>query len=853
MLLHHLSKETDQRRTSRHCIRQTPSGEYSRRTREQVFDVVMQVGITSDRLKLAQLLLSGGRNEEALTIYEKIISTDPLCIDAITGRGGCLWNLGKKNEAVQCYMTVLTNDPDHVIALYGLALAHYDCRQFIQMITLLERAHHCLYKLPADSDYRNKITLLYVQAITDYGTQLKMEGNREAAISHYTKAIQLYPNHAPTFYNSGVLCSDMGRLDEALTYYNRAIMIDPYCAEAHCNIGFVEKSRGNNLAAIEHYARAIRVRPNYDIALHNMAVAMSDLGTEMKNRGDVKGGISKYKEAIHYDVRYSPAYYNLGVAYTQLGKSNKAKHMYELAISFNPTYAEAHNNLGVLYERKGNVEKALQCYRVAVSSNPQFIQPLNNIGVIFTAQGKVDEAIVNLMAVIEAKPEYSETYNNLGVLYRDLGDIPQSISNYDKCLQVNPSAPNAAQNRLLSMNYSDTLTVEEVQRAHFHWGSTVCPKLPPRPNRRVVDGRAIRVGYISPDFFTHSVSYFIESLLSNHNNKECTAVCYSNAHIEDARTIELRKMVKEWRNVNGISAQEVCKMIVDDDIDVLVELAGHTAGNRMDVINLRPCAIQMTYLGYPNTTGHPCMDYRMTDEVCDPHHTTQKFSEKLLRIPGTPHLHNGYVTFGSFNNLAKITDSVISLWSKVLIAVPHSRLVVKCKPFVSQSVRARFLARFAVHGIDPFRIDMMGLTSLTEDHLRSYRLMDVSLDTFPYAGTTTTCEALYMGVPVLTLTGKTHAQNVSASILKAVGCDRFICDTDISFVEAAKSICEDLVDLQRVRASLRAQMQSSPLCDAPNFTRKVEEMYRKICTEEAEEDERITLQRDTKGSTTGAL
>ncbi|KAG9138427.1 hypothetical protein Leryth_012718 [Lithospermum erythrorhizon] len=319
----------------------------------------------------------------------------------------------------------------------------------------------------------------------------------------------------------------------------------------------------------------------------------------------------------------------------------------------------------------------------------------------------------------------------------------------------------------------------------------------------------------------------------------------------DAKTIRFREKVLKkggiWRDIYGVDEKIVANLVREDKVDILVELTGHTANNKLGMMACRPAPIQVTWIGYPNTTGLPAIDYRITDSLADPLGSKQKHVEELVRLPEcflcytpspeagpvcpTPALTNGFVTFGSFNNLAKITPKVLQIWARILCAVPNSRLIVKCKPFCCDSIRQRFLTTLEQLGLESQRVDLLPLILLNHDHMQSYALMDISLDTFPYAGTTTTCESLYMGVPCVTMGGAVHAHNVGVSLLKAVditGLGNLVAENEDNYVKLAIQLASDISKLSNLRMSLRDLMRKSPLCDGPKFTIGLESAYRNM-------------------------
>ncbi|KAL6988453.1 hypothetical protein U1Q18_014204 [Sarracenia purpurea var. burkii] len=436
------------------------------------------------------------------------------------------------------------------------------------------------------------------------------------------------------------------------------------------------------------------------------------------------------------------------------------------------------------------------------------------------------------------------------VLYRDAGSITQAVEAYEQCLKIDPDSRNAGQNRLLAMNYIDEGIDDKLFEAHRDWGRRFTrlhpqytswdnPKEPERP---------LVIGYVSPDYFTHSVSYFIEAPLVYHDYANYKVVVYAAVVKADAKTNKFRdKVLKKggiWRDIYGMDEKKVASMVREDNVDILVELTGHTANNKLGMMACRPAPVQVTWIGYPNTTGLPTIDYRITDSLADPPDTRQKHVEELARLPEcflcytpspeagpvspTPALTHGFVTFGSFNNLAKITPKVLQVWARILCAVPNSRLVVKCKPFCCDSVRLRFLSTLEQLGLESLQVDLLPLILLNHDHMQAYSLMDISLDTFPYAGTTTTCESLYMGVPCVTMGGSVHAHNVGVSLLKSVGLGHLVAKNEDEYVQLAIKLASNVTALSTLRTDLRNLMSKSPLCDGSKFTLGLESTYRKM-------------------------
>lgn len=822
-----------------------------------------------DALSYANILRSRNKFADALGLYETVLETEPTNVEAHIGKGICLQMQSAIPKAFECFAEAIALDPQNACALTHCGVLYKDEGHLLEAAEAYQKA------LVVDPTYKLAAEYLAI-VLTDLGTSLKLAGNVHEGIQKYYEALKADSHYAPAYYNLGVVYSEMMQYDMALNCYEKAALQRPMYAEAYCNMGVIYKNRGDLDAAIACYERCLAVSPNFEIAKNNMAIALTDLGTKVKLEGDIHQGIAHYKKALLYNWHYADAMYNLGVAYGELLKFDMAIVMYELALHFNPHCAEACNNLGVIYKDRDNLDKAVECYQMALSIKPSFSQSLNNLGVVYTVQGKMDAAASMIEKAIMANPAYAEAYNNLGVLHRDAGNIMLAIEAYERCLQIDPDSRNAGQNRLLAMNYIYEGEDDKLYIAHREWGKrfmNLYPRYttwdnPKDPERQLV------IGYVSPDYFTHSVSYFIEAPLACHDYSNYKVVVYSAVVKADAKTHRFRERVLKkgglWRDIYGIDEKKVASIVREDKVDILVELTGHTANNKLGLMACRPAPVQATWIGYPNTTGLPTIDYRFTDSLADPLETRQKHVEELVRLPGcflcytpspeagpvveTPALSNGFITFGSFNNLAKITPRVLRVWAKILCAIPTSRLVVKCKPFCCDSVRQRFLSTLENLGLESLRVDLLPLILLNHDHMQAYSLMDISLDTFPYAGTTTTCESLYMGVPCVTMAGSVHAHNVGVSLLHQVGLTNLIAQTEDEYVSKALELASNIPLLSSLRMCLRERMLKSKISDGHNFVHGLESTYRKLWHRYCEGDvpslRRCNMENLHEGSTT---
>ncbi|MBD29307.1 MAG: hypothetical protein CMO38_08665, partial [Verrucomicrobiaceae bacterium] len=445
----------------------------------------------------------------------------------------------------------------------------------------------------------------------------------------------------------------------------------------------------------------------------------------------------------------------------------------------------------------------------------------------------------------ELKPEYAEAYNNLGNAFNSLGKHEEAIATYNKAIKLRPDYAEAYSNRNLSLNYSSCWEKAFIFEQHLEFEKKFGePDIKTPSNARFCDRpkTLLRIGYVSSDFKIHSVAHFFESLLENHTSTNVETFCYYNDTRIDKTTRRLMRYSDHWRSVVGLSDADLVQIIKDDNINILVDLAGHTSKNRLLVFAQKPAPIQITWLGYPNTTGLKAIDYRFTDIIADPIGESDKMhSEKLIRLKNTflcykgnkniftnydpPSKSQGYITFGSFNNLAKITPAVIKVWSSILHNSPNSQLLLKSRQLRFNSKEC--LSHFEKEGITEDRIKLLGFLS-KDDHLALYNSIDTCLDPFPFNGATTTCEALWMGVPVITLIGDRHAGRVGASLLTNLGMTNLIAQDSDDYIEKALKVSNDRDYLQRLRENIRGLMLNSSLCDGQAFATEVERVYHKI-------------------------
>ncbi|KAL3139709.1 hypothetical protein ABBQ38_004018 [Trebouxia sp. C0009 RCD-2024] len=832
------------------------------------------------QLRRSEVLLRRGKHDEALRLLENIIVSDPVNAEALHLRGQCFVAKNNSVGAFASFAAAVAVQPSHAHALVACAVLYRASGQLARAVAALETAAAAA---PNDA----AVQQAYAAGLNATATQLKSAGQRKAALVKYQQAVDICPTYADGFYDLGVYYSEDSQFDKAAEEYKRCLQLKPHFAEAHCNLGVIHHLLGRLDEALAAHQQAYRYAPGLKLVQEHLAMAYSDKATQIKEQGDTAAAIGLYEQALALNPGYVRAIYNLGVAHAECGQHDKAIFMYNMAVALDPTCAEAYNNLAVVMREAGNLEAAVQACQAALQIRPVFPQCLNNLATLYTSQGRAFEALHLLQAALLAWPNYAEAHNNLGVLQRDMGSIPEALASYETCLKLDANNRNAGQNRLLALNYIYDGADPMVCEAHAAWGDHFQQQFMPLPPLqhadRLADSAAdlatssadgtpaevaaavagdslaadsacassapLVVGYISPDLFTHSVSYFAEAPLRHHHSSRVKHVVYNCSPRGDSKTQMLKGATEAaggvWREAAKLSEQDLAALVREDGVQLLVELTGQTANNRLGVMALQPAPLQLTWIGYPNSTGLKAVHYRLTDALCDPANTEQTFVEELIRLPGCflcytpatdapevaplPALLNGFVTFGSFNNMAKITPEVIEAWVKILQAVPSSRFLLKNKPFACPAAREHVLQLFVKKGIAAHRIDLLPLAAANADHLATYGDVDISLDTFPYAGTTTTCESLYMGVPCVTLAGACHAHNVGVSLLSTIGINnKWVATDQCEYMDKAVQAASNVVALSKLRQNLRQQVLDSPLCDAGTFVSGLETCYSQL-------------------------
>ena len=599
----------------------------------------------------------------------------------------------------------------------------------------------------------------------------------------------------------GILAHKSGDLKTAEACYRRALAVDSGHVEANFLLGCVAHKTGHIEPAIQLMRKAVDKVPDNAHYLGRLATALADAG-----RFD--DAITAFRRADAITPDEPSLQNNFAAALHNVGEKEEAERRFRHALSLDPAQANTWYNLGNLYESQGRYAEAIEVYQRAVKLAPQ-------------------------VAAIQ---------NNLARVYEAKGDFERAIEHYRKALALNPGLMQVYSNILFLQSYHVLLDPEAMLKAHLEWvrhfgcaeRAGALGEFRPREA-----GRRLRVGYVSPDLRQHSVSYFFEPILAHHDRSRFEIFCYAELPHADAVSQRLRELSDGWRMTAGQPDEAVARQIRADDIDVLVDLAGHTAGNRLGVFCFRPAPVQVTYLGYFTTTGLSTMDYWLSDEVLTPPDTEELSSEEVWRLPGcclgyTPPVDapdvaarpaDGALVLGSFNDLSKVSAETVSLWASVMRALPEATLLLKARQLSDTDVRRDLTQAFAREGVAADRLQLMGRTGSVHAHLELYGRVDIALDTIPRTGGTTTAEALWMGVPVVTLAGGRYIERLSATMLSAVGLDDWVTHDRTSYIGRVERAAHDVAGRRTLRHSLRERVRDSALCHGRDLAERLETAY----------------------------
>jgi len=733
--------------------------------------------------------------------------------------------------------------------LLNAALAHHQAGRLAEAKTLYSRI---LAIAPKHADALHFMGLLACQI-----------NQHEAGLALIRESIAAYPS--PIYHNNfGNALREAGRLSESIDAYRSAIALQHDYPEAHSNLGNALREAGEARAALESCVQALELRPGY-------AQAYNNLGNALKDIGELDAAAASYGEAIVARPAFAEAHLNLGQVHEAQGRLDAALESYRTSIALAPQLAAAHDSLGAMLMQRGDIDEAIEAYRRVVELEPQSAHAHNTLGNALNSAGRAGEAVPSYEQAIALQPEFADAWhnlanalrrlgvptravdyaqraiqlrddnpsfhNNLGTILADLTQFDAALQSYRFALALDPDYGESHTCVLFGQSYVANWSAKTHLADARYFGERMAARAQPYTQWPALEapsrgGRPLNVGFVSADMRKHPVGYFLECALAHLDRTRIEPIAYSNGLQNDELTARIRPRFAAWRHVADRDDATLAKLIHEDGIDILVDLSGHTAHNRLPMFAWRPAPVQVSWLGYFATTGLAEIDYVLADPHVVPPGEETQYVERIWRLPDCylcftlpdeatpvsplPALANGYLTFGCFNNHKKLNDGVIAVWSRVLRAVPSARLLLKNHQLSEAMIRRDTLARFAAHGIGPDRLMLEG-PSPRDRYFAAYHRVDFALDPFPYPGGTTSVEGLWMGVPVLGRRGDRFLAHLGEMVLKTVGLPEWIATDDDDYVARAVALASDLPALAALRAGLRERVVRSPLCDALRF------------------------------------
>jgi predicted O-linked N-acetylglucosamine transferase (SPINDLY family) len=749
-------------------------------------------------------------------------SAPPLDLQELVHRAREAYGSGRLSDAGALCREILDARPDQP-----------DAEALLGVIALQEESHDAaalhlasaIRSCPHVPEYRYNL-----------GLALVGQGQSAAAAEQFREALALEPDFVAAHNNLANALKELGETEGARRHYERALALDAGHPGAHNNLAILLKDSGDHDAALMHVRMALHAAPRF-------ADAWFNLGNTLRSVDRVDESIEAYREAVSLDPTFTDAWVGLGQLLQQSRRFQEAEDAYVAALRLDPAMADVHFSLGNLMCGLRREVDAIPHYRSAVEIDPTYAEAHCALGRALRKLSFYEAAVHTARRAIDTCPGSADAHALLGMLLTEQGLAHQALDELRRAIAMEPGDGNHSAliwALCCHPDYGADAILQEARRwqathAEQPGGEPPAFANDPSPERR------LKIGYMSPDFKRHPVGYFLASVIREHDRDAFEVMCFSSVLEKDDMTDELMGHADDWREIRELDDEALAGMIREARVDIVVDLAGHTRDNRLLTLARRVAPVQVCAGGHFCTTGVDAVDYLVSDWQQTPSGSEAHYSERLLRLPDgyvcyeppdyapsvtePPMLEQGYVTFCCYNGLFKITPRVIDLWADIMTAVAGSRLRMQTGALNDEVTRNRYRDLFASRGVDGDRIELHGPVS-HRDLLESYAHADIALDPFPYSGGLTTCESLWMGVPVVTLSGSTFAGRHSTSHLHNVGLPELVTPTEQGYVDTATRLAGDVERLTRMRRQLRPQMAASALCDGPRYTRDLEQALR---------------------------
>jgi predicted O-linked N-acetylglucosamine transferase (SPINDLY family) len=738
---------------------------------------------------------------------------------------------GHLREAEAHYASILAKDPGNHAARYGQGLARLQGGDIEGGIAALT---HLLKRAPD-----------HLEAQFNLGKALLEQGKTAKALAHFQRVTILAPNVAEGHFYLGLCLAQLRRQAESVPAFERALALQPNLPEAHLNLGSAFNDTGRHESAKVHFERALALRPLF-------AEAHNGLGNVLRALSRPADAANEYQQAITLSSDYADPYQGLGMVLNELGRYDEAAEAFKQAIILKPDFVKAYTGWGHALHEMGQNKAARSCWEKAIELEPREAAAHAGLARELQVSGEHSQALASFRRALNLDSKHVDGLYGLGGELFCWGSTTEGLACLKKAVALEPLALATHSGLLFNLHYHPEVSAGEVAQQHRVFGERFEDELKPRwsAHRNEPDpDRPLRIGFVSGDFCRHPVGYFMADLIPNLGENGLELYAYANQWKSDDLTERIKGRFASWRECKAISDDAMAEQIRADCIDVLVDLSGHTGGNRLLVFARRPAPVQVTYLGYPDTTGLSGIDYILGDPRMFPLGEENLYVETPWRLPDTslcftppdlpvvvgplPAVQNGFITFGCLNKIEKANnDAVIEAWARILKAVPGSKLLLQNKPYGDEGLAEHVRSRFAKRGVKGDRLQLIGKLSWHE-HMETYNRVDIALDPFPYNGTTTSVEGLWMGVPLLALKGDRLVARMGESILHTMDLPDWIAADKDDYVAKAVAFANDIPALAALHAGLRERLLASPICDAPRFARNLEEafrgMWRKWC------------------------
>lgn len=795
---------------------------------------------------------------------------------------------GRLAEAKGLYEQILAVQPKQPDALHFLGLLACQVRQYEAGLALISQSIalaptavyynnfgnmlcECGRLGEAIDSYRQAVTLKpdYPEAHNNLGNALREARQPQAAMNSCAQAIELRPGYAEAYNNLGNALQDLGELEAAAASYGKAVALKPAYAQAYNNLGNVQRTLGRTDDAIASYRQAVSLMPVLRVAHHGLGLALRErgdlseaiaslqrglgesdanahnsLGCALRDAGQLDEAMRQFEAAVSIDPKLAIAHCNLAGAQKKRKAYEAAIASAQRALSLDPKLAEAYRTLGNAYHELEKFEAAEMSYRYALELDPRDAAVQDDLTTVLVKREKLEEARVSSDKAMSFGTPTARMHINLGDILRAQGAIDASADAYRKAIEVEPHRIEAYNRLLFNLAGSPSFAVDAFRKEATQFCELLAAHAKPMHHEAPAsrETRRLRVGFVSGDLRLHPIGIFLESVLGHIDRARVELIAYPTCEpqMEDEITARLKPHFAAWRPLRDPDPEVAAKKIRADNIDVLVDLSGHTAFTGIPVFVWKPAPVQATWIGFFATTGCKEIDYVLGDRHVLPESEASHFIEKPWRLPDSylcftppkpevkigplPMLRNGGVTFGCFGKHIKVNDNVIAVWSRLLHKVPGSRLFLKAPGTNVKDIWRNAIECFASHGIGADRL-ILEAGSPRAEYLDAYNRVDITLSPFPYPGGTTTAEALWMGTPVLCMKGDRFVTHICESLLHTAGLEDWIANDEEDYIARAIAFASDRERLQSMRASLREQVLASPLCDAPRFARNLEDAF----------------------------